>query len=318
MRLAAPRDAATLREELREAVAVADAPTVVRFPKGAPPVDIPALERRAAGRRAAPRATSDVLLVAVGSMVPMCLDVADRLRPTRASGSPSSTRAGCCPVAAELGRPRGRAPAGRHRRGQRPGRREWARDHPGAAGRAACDVPVRDFGMPQAFLDHGSRGQVLADARAHRAGHLARGRRGDGGSPPGPSPRRPDRPTGPDRRDPGRAVAVGPPRICSGRGAIAVSGVGLRSECGAGRPPLAGDDDLVAGDAARRARSHARRDRARRGGRDGEGRVGAAGSSQPRFRIGTAAGRDRRADADQRGRTADGRAGSPRRSRPWA
>src|SRR6476620_8362025 len=46
VRLAAPRDESTLREALRESVAVTDGPTVVRFPKGAPPVDIPALERR--------------------------------------------------------------------------------------------------------------------------------------------------------------------------------------------------------------------------------------------------------------------------------
>ena len=26
-----------------------------------------------------------------------------------------------------------------------------------------CDVPVRTLGLPQAFLEHGSRGQVLAD-----------------------------------------------------------------------------------------------------------------------------------------------------------
>ena len=26
-----------------------------------------------------------------------------------------------------------------------------------------CDVPVRTVGLPQAFLEHGSRGQVLAD-----------------------------------------------------------------------------------------------------------------------------------------------------------
>ena len=45
IRVAAPRDAATLREELREALAVADGPTVVRFPKGAVGDDIPAVER---------------------------------------------------------------------------------------------------------------------------------------------------------------------------------------------------------------------------------------------------------------------------------
>ena len=42
LRLAAPRDATRLRELLREAVGVDDAPTVVRFPKGPPPADIEA------------------------------------------------------------------------------------------------------------------------------------------------------------------------------------------------------------------------------------------------------------------------------------
>src|SRR3954471_10978275 len=45
IRIAAPRDGATLRAELREAVDVDDAPTVVRFPKGALPEDVPAVER---------------------------------------------------------------------------------------------------------------------------------------------------------------------------------------------------------------------------------------------------------------------------------
>lgn len=45
LRLAAPRDEATLREELREALAVDDAPTIVRYPKGSLPNPIPALRR---------------------------------------------------------------------------------------------------------------------------------------------------------------------------------------------------------------------------------------------------------------------------------
>ena len=43
--LAAPRDAVRLREELREAVAIKDAPTVVRFSKGEVGPEIVALER---------------------------------------------------------------------------------------------------------------------------------------------------------------------------------------------------------------------------------------------------------------------------------
>src|SRR5206468_3151061 len=45
IRIASPRDGATLAEELAEAVAVDDAPTVLRLPKGAVPADLPAIER---------------------------------------------------------------------------------------------------------------------------------------------------------------------------------------------------------------------------------------------------------------------------------
>src|SRR3954470_21776906 len=77
LRLAAPRDAVTLREELREAVSVHDAPTVVRYPTGAVGPDLPALER-IDGVDVMRRDGDDVLLVAVGSMVGTCLDVARR------------------------------------------------------------------------------------------------------------------------------------------------------------------------------------------------------------------------------------------------
>ena len=81
IRVAAPRDAGTLREELSEAVAVSDGPTVLRFPKASVGADIPALERRGHGRRAAPRrrARGDVLLVTVGAFAELGLAAADRL-----------------------------------------------------------------------------------------------------------------------------------------------------------------------------------------------------------------------------------------------
>src|ERR687893_612294 len=44
IRIAAPRDANTLREELCEAVGFADGPTVLRFPKAAVGEDVPAIE----------------------------------------------------------------------------------------------------------------------------------------------------------------------------------------------------------------------------------------------------------------------------------
>ena len=45
LRLAAPRDGSQLREQLREAVDVDDAPTVIRFAKGGVCEDLPAIER---------------------------------------------------------------------------------------------------------------------------------------------------------------------------------------------------------------------------------------------------------------------------------
>jgi 1-deoxy-D-xylulose-5-phosphate synthase len=161
LRTAAPRDAATLREELAEAVEVRDAPTVVRFSKGVVPAeDIPALER-VGGMDVLHRAgDEDVLIIAVGSMVPMCLDVADRL-----------ARQG---VGVTVVDPRWVKPvdpavlplAARHRlvvvvedgvRGGVSGAVTLAlRD-------AGLNLPVRDFGIPLRFLDHASRAEILAE-----------------------------------------------------------------------------------------------------------------------------------------------------------
>ena len=83
LRIAAPRDGTRVRELLREAVEVDDAPTVLRVPKGAVQADLPALERigGADGIDVLSRdGESDVLIVAVGAMAATCLDVASRLR----------------------------------------------------------------------------------------------------------------------------------------------------------------------------------------------------------------------------------------------
>jgi 1-deoxy-D-xylulose-5-phosphate synthase len=79
LRLAAPRDVSRLRELLGEAVEVDDAPTVVRFPKGPPPEDIPAIERHGGVDILVSEGSSDVLIVAVGSMATTAVEVASRL-----------------------------------------------------------------------------------------------------------------------------------------------------------------------------------------------------------------------------------------------
>ncbi|HYH24776.1 MAG TPA: transketolase C-terminal domain-containing protein, partial [Blastococcus sp.] len=171
LRLAAPRDEPTLREALRESVAVTDGPTVVRFPKGAPPVDIPALERRGPvdvlrrGERMGGdggREDSTVLLVAVGSMVPVCLAAAERAADHGIGVTVVDPR-WVLPVAAELV-----DLAGDHRLvvtvedGGRAGGVGTTLTQ--ALQDRGIDVPVRAIGLPQQFFDHGSRGQVLADA----------------------------------------------------------------------------------------------------------------------------------------------------------
>ncbi|WP_369134198.1 1-deoxy-D-xylulose-5-phosphate synthase [Modestobacter sp. I12A-02662] len=162
LRLAAPRDEGTLREALRESVEVTDGPTVVRFPKGALPPEAPAVERRGPVDVLRRAQAQEVLLVAVGALVPMCLAAAERAADHGIEVTVVDPR-WVLPVSAEL--------VG------------LAREHKlvvtvedsGRAGGvgttltqalqdADCDVPVRSLGLPQRFFEHGSRGQVLADA----------------------------------------------------------------------------------------------------------------------------------------------------------
>jgi 1-deoxy-D-xylulose-5-phosphate synthase len=79
LRLAAPRDATRLRELLREAVEVDDAPTVVRFPKGPPNDDIGRVDRAGSMDVLFRSGTKDVLIVGIGSMASVSVDVAERL-----------------------------------------------------------------------------------------------------------------------------------------------------------------------------------------------------------------------------------------------
>jgi len=76
MHVGAPRDGARLKEILRACVEISNAPSMLRFPKGAVPADIPALERidgiDVLYRGAAPQ----VLIISIGSMAGMAIEVA--------------------------------------------------------------------------------------------------------------------------------------------------------------------------------------------------------------------------------------------------
>jgi 1-deoxy-D-xylulose-5-phosphate synthase len=78
LHLAAPRDSARLKEVLREAIAISDAPSVIRFPKGAVPADIPAFERRDGIDVLYRGESADVLLISVGAMATMAVEAASQ------------------------------------------------------------------------------------------------------------------------------------------------------------------------------------------------------------------------------------------------
>ncbi|MEU0917284.1 1-deoxy-D-xylulose-5-phosphate synthase [Streptomyces cyaneofuscatus] len=163
LRIAAPRDADQVRAQLREAVAVDDAPTVVRFSKGAVGPAVKAVGR-AGGMdilREPEAARPDVLVVSVGALAPMCLEIADLLDAQGISSTVVDPR-WVKPVDEAL------APlAERHRvvvtvednsraGGVGSGVAQALRD-------AGVDVPLRDFGIPPVFLDHASRSEVMAE-----------------------------------------------------------------------------------------------------------------------------------------------------------
>ena len=86
VRIAAPRDTERLREEFREAIAVDDGPTIVRFPKGSAGADLPAVRTvggvdvLAEPSGEAGESEVDVLLVAVGAFAAFALEVAEAVR----------------------------------------------------------------------------------------------------------------------------------------------------------------------------------------------------------------------------------------------
>ena len=72
----APRDGARLKEILRECMSIENAPSMLRFPKGAVPADIPALERLDGLDILHKGATQQVLIISIGSMAGMAIEVA--------------------------------------------------------------------------------------------------------------------------------------------------------------------------------------------------------------------------------------------------
>jgi len=165
IRIAAPRDAATLREEFREAVAVDDAPTVLRWSKGSVGPDVPAERRLSDGvdvlRSPSSDQEQDVLVVAVGSMVPVALEAASLLE-AQGIGVTVVDPRWVVPIPSSL------IDLSREHRlvitiedGVRVGGvGTRLRQDLRAAG---VDTGVNELGLPDEFIAHASRSQILAD-----------------------------------------------------------------------------------------------------------------------------------------------------------
>ncbi|MEV0096730.1 1-deoxy-D-xylulose-5-phosphate synthase [Streptomyces sp. NPDC050738] len=161
LRIAAPRDADQLRAQLREAVDVDDAPTVLRFPKESVGAPIPAIDT-VGGVDVLHRGDDpQVLLVAVGVLAPVCLQAAELLeargigctvvdprwvKPVDPALVPLAAAHTLVAVVEDNSRTSGVGSAVA----------QSLRD-------AEVDVPLRTFGIPEQFLAHAKRGEVLAD-----------------------------------------------------------------------------------------------------------------------------------------------------------
>jgi 1-deoxy-D-xylulose-5-phosphate synthase len=174
MKIAAPRDGKRVAELLNEAVEVSDGPTVVRFPKGKVGGEVEAVAKLGGMdvlREPAEGLSPDVLLAGAGVMAMTGLEVADRLaghgigvtvvdprwtKPVDEALVDAARRHKLVVTVEDNGRTGGFGDAVAR----------LLRDHD-------VDMPVKTFGLPQEFLAHGTRDEVLDEAGLTPQ-HLAR------------------------------------------------------------------------------------------------------------------------------------------------
>jgi len=161
MHVAAPRDGARLKELLREAVAINDAPSMVRFPKGAVQEDIPAFERRDGIDVLYRGESADVLMISVGAMAAIAVEAAS-----------SAYREG---VGVTVIDPRWVKPLPESlvRMAERYKSVVVLEDgirHAGIGsaisemfGDAGVLIPLHSIGVPLEFIEHSKRGEILSD-----------------------------------------------------------------------------------------------------------------------------------------------------------
>ena len=161
MHVGAPRDGARLRELLREAVDIADAPSMVRFPKGAVQVDIPAFERRDGIDVLYRGESADVLMISVGAMASLAVE---------AASSAYREGVGVTVIDPRWVKPLPQSLISMAQRYKSVVVLEDGIRHGGIASSiselfrdAGVNVPLHSIGAPLDFLEHSKRSEILSD-----------------------------------------------------------------------------------------------------------------------------------------------------------
>ena len=161
MHVAAPRDGARLKELLREAVSINDAPSMVRFPKGAVQEDIPAFERRDGIDVLYRGESADVLMISVGAMAAIAVEAASSAYREGVGVTVIDPR-WVKPLPESLVRMAERYKSvvvledGIRHAGIGSSISEMFRD-------AGVLIPLHSIGVPLEFIEHSKRGEIMND-----------------------------------------------------------------------------------------------------------------------------------------------------------
>jgi len=161
MHVAAPRDGARLKELLREAVEISDAPSMVRFPKGAVQSDIPAFERRDGIDVLYRGESADVLLISVGAMAAIAVEAASSAYREGVGVTVIDPR-WVKPLPQSIVRMAERYKSvvvledGIRHGGIGSSISELLRD-------SGVMIPLHSIGVPLEFIEHSKRGEILSD-----------------------------------------------------------------------------------------------------------------------------------------------------------
>jgi len=161
LHVAAPRDGQRVRETLREALDISDAPSLIRFPKGVVNPDIPAFERRDGIDVLYRGESADILLVSIGAFAAIAVEAASQAY---------REGVGVTVIDPRWVKPLPKSLITMAQRYKRVVVLEDGIKHGGIAStvselfrEAGLNVPVHSIGIPLTFLEHAKRTQILED-----------------------------------------------------------------------------------------------------------------------------------------------------------